>query len=78
MRMIQDDYDALNTAIKAMIAKYPNSHDNYLAHGKTARRWRWDCFHAACDEGRIVSYRLYAYLNDDHIDTALRQITGTK
>lgn len=40
-----------------------------------AKRYRWDLFHAAglttfaCDT-------LYAYANDDHIDTALRHIVG--
>lgn len=34
------------------------------------KRYRWDLFYAAA----LPVQELYAYLNDDHIDTALRKL----
>ena len=34
------------------------------------KRYRWDLFYAAA----LPIQELYAYLNDDHIDTALRKL----
>jgi hypothetical protein len=37
------------------------------------KRFRWDLFKAACLV-RFTCENLYNYLNDDHIDTALKSI----
>jgi hypothetical protein len=54
----------------------------YEQHGLTPKRWRWDLPQRAERLGflpeRFVLDTLYAYVNDDHIDTALRRITGTR
>lgn len=54
----------------------------YAEHGHTAKRWRWDLLWRAKRVGylpnRFIEDQLYSYINDDHIDTALRRITGTK
>lgn len=39
------------------------------------KRLRWDCLHA-CRLSAWVSENIYPYANDEHIDTALRQIVG--
>ena len=39
-------------------------------------RYRWDLLHAA-GLTKWICDNLYPYLNDDHIDTALRKITKT-
>lgn len=53
----------------------------YLQHGLTPKRWRWDLLWRAERLGflpdRFVIDTLYAYVDDDHIDTALRRITST-
>ena len=49
----------------------------YEDDGLSHVRFRWDIMRAA----NLTSFlcgTLYKYLNDDHIDTALRKITGTK
>ena len=54
----------------------------YEQHGFTPKRWRWDLLWRAERLGFLpdsfVIGTLYAYVNDDHIDTALRRITGTR
>jgi len=39
-------------------------------------RYRWDLFNLAIPVSWVCK-NLYPYLNDDHIDTALRKITKT-
>jgi len=42
-----------------------------------SKRFRWDLFHAAGGT-KFACDTLYDYLNDDHIDTALRAIVPHK
>lgn len=49
----------------------------YLSAGNSAKRWRWDILWAA-KAGNWLGQNIYPYANDNHIDTALRAITGTK
>jgi hypothetical protein len=44
--------------------------DRYKADGLSDMRFRWDCLHIS----RFDVCSLYAYLNDSHIDTALKRI----
>jgi len=69
--------------LEKSIYNYLNEHkttlydlwNQYKDNGLTAMRFRWDLTYAAkltpwiCDN-------LYSYLNDNHIDTALRKITN--
>ena len=63
--------------VKAAIASIPR--DLALEHkskglGKDkAMRFRWDLFIAA-ELSTFASDELYQYLNDDHIDTALKSV----
>lgn len=53
--------------------------EQYLAAGLTAKRWRWDLVWASPVETRHRFFdSVYIYANDDHVDSALRQITQTK
>ena len=45
----------------------------YAAAGLSDMRFCWDCVNAAGLTGWICS-ELYSYLNDEHIETALRSI----
>lgn len=49
----------------------------YLAAGMSAQRWRWDLTYWLGLSAWLHEH-VYSYANDNHIDTALRQITGTK
>lgn len=41
------------------------------------KRVRWDYFHATGSKGRdLLCATLYQYMNDDHMDTALKAIVG--
>lgn len=39
---------------------------------------RWDIFHACCRLDKTLLQHLYDYLNDGHIETAMKAITDTK
>ena len=45
----------------------------YVAAGLSDKRYHWDLTYAA-DLTPWICSTLYPYLNDDHIDTALRRI----
>lgn len=53
--------------------------DEYHAQGLSHKRWRWDLLWRAKRLGflpdRFIEDTIYAYANDDHIDTALRRCT---
>lgn len=77
MRMKPEHYQYLEQEIKGNLTVAKPLED-YLKAGMSARRWRWDLCYLIPGLNRWICNNLYQYLNDDHIDTALRQITGTK
>lgn len=86
MKMTAEHFELLRAGITRLQADYPDcTPEAYAAQGLSGMRYRWDCLRAAHRKGYIPDpfsgldgLRLYAYLNDDHIDTALRKITGTR
>lgn len=73
MKMTQEHFDALEDAIHRALETFPETLDAYLKAGQSAKRYRWDVlWHAKQTE--FVCRTLYQYLNDEHIDTALRKI----
>ena len=71
MKIKPEHYEYMKSAILGN-AKAPTLPD-YLAKGLTEKRWRWDLFYMA-NLSRWVCDNVYSYANDDHIDTALRNI----
>ena len=72
-------YDRLETLIKS--SPTLNLLEDYRSKGLSDKRWRWDLLWSSNDKERGELIRIiYDELdaNDDHIDTALRKITGTK
>jgi hypothetical protein len=67
-------HDLINTAPKLATV------EEYIKAGHTAKRYRWDLFWRIPDKQarEDLMQELYAYLNDDHIDTALRRVTDTQ
>lgn len=78
MKMKSKDYNALSAAITPLDTA--ERRDAYRSAGLTALRYRWDLVYAAFRpnvEGASLSWfcdTMYDYLDDTHIDTALRKI----
>jgi len=72
MRMTPSDLRHLQTAIGAVLETHRGLDTLYRERGLPHMRYRWDILHAS----RFDTRQLYSYLNDDHIDTALRSILG--
>ena len=50
---------------------------DYAQHGLSMERYRWDVLFAVPRAQReLLMKKLYTYLNDAQIDTALRKILG--
>lgn len=79
MKMINEDYEFMLRAISSLDRMKLIEHKSYLegdCHPKPKdieKRFRWDCFYAAKLSGWCCE-RLYKYLNDEHIDTALKKV----
>lgn len=83
MKITPEDYAVLDSAIKRTIARTGLSLDNYTSLGLTAKRYRWDLLdqsHITIGDGITIDgdVNIYAYADNNHIDTALRRITKTK
>lgn len=74
MKMHANDLLTLANAVKAILDPLPNAWPEYKAKGLSERRFRWDVFHACVSRGLVSSHSLYSYLNDSHIDTALKSV----
>ena len=58
-----------------MKSRLPHTLADYTSRGLTEKRWRWDwCYWAGL--AKWLCDNIYPYANDEHIDTALRHITG--
>lgn len=73
LKITGPDYEYLRKHILAN-SKAP-TWPQYKAQGLSHKRWRWDLMYAA-GLTRWTCDTLYKYLNDDHIDSALRRILG--
>ncbi len=83
MKITPEDYAILEGAVKRTIARTGLTLDNYTSLGLTAKRYRWDMLEQSqikIGDGANIAgdVNIYAYANDNHIDTALRKITKTK
>jgi hypothetical protein len=82
MKMKPEHYTILEQAIRPVLNTYPHIHEDYQLKGLSDMRYRWDLLYISKlkigDGVGTSGLPLYAYLNDTHIDTALKAITGTK
>lgn len=67
------DYRELKTAIYALLRKQKNS-KQIADKAVDSMRIRWDALYATGLTQKGVISRFYKYLNDSHIDSALKQI----
>jgi len=73
MKIKPEHYSYIKHAIDALPKDKVAQHKAKELGKDKAKRFRWDLFHAA-RLSRFASDELYGYLNDDHIDTALKGI----
>lgn len=82
MRMKAEHFEHLSNEITQTIESNPTLINRYkardIARGDRVsdinKRFRWDLLFMTSNLARWVRETLYPYLNDDHIDTALRSI----
>ena len=83
MKIRPEDYKRLETLVNATLEKFPleKTQADYQARGLSQTRLVWDYFHATVQRLQITdgeSYvwmrGIYDYLNDNHIETALKRI----
>lgn len=77
MKIRPDDYEKLKKAVIHVVSQCPDSSAAYKDAGLSARRYRWDILRATKlkigdSVGAPGDLNLYDYMNDDHIDTALK------
>jgi len=75
MKIKPEHYSHIAIAVAENMKKIPFS--EYAQQGLSGMRYRWDLAHAS-GLTPWMAKTLYPYLNDEHIDTALRQITQTQ
>lgn len=74
MKMTKEHFDRLSKAVKE--AASGDTAGMAQRIGWTHAGYRWWAFHRARASWPEMYRELYDYLNDDHIDTALRKILG--
>jgi hypothetical protein len=82
LKIEYDHYRTLSDAIaEAREQRSELTLESYRLQRLTPKRWRWDLLWyctARILPRNWVCETLYSYLNDDHIDSALRSITNTR
>jgi hypothetical protein len=73
MKMSAIDFGELKKAVLEVLDENPDMEKEYAKLGLSPKRYRWDALWLSGVE--VTKY--YDYLNDDHIDTALRKILGS-
>ncbi len=72
IKMKPDDFEELKKAILAVLEKVPNAYEKYQEMGLSDNHFNWNMLWAS----KFNTNKLYSYLNDAQIDTALKRITG--
>ena len=79
MKMTKEHYAEICEALDKLNEEYSlkDAEAKYMEAGLTPKRFRWDAMYAISRKAGPVRFDpLYEYLNDDHIDTALRKYFG--
>lgn len=77
LKIKDEDYRVLHDAIKEVENKYNGAKKVYIINGFSPVRYRWDLLWGAKLPKNFITKKLYAYMDDNHIDSALRRITNT-
>lgn len=77
LKITDEHYDQLKAMVES--SRLYGSELNYTQMGLSLMRYRWDCLWAINDKSRGELFsEMYKYINDDHIDSALRHIFSHK
>lgn len=78
MKMRPEHFALLKSECEAVLRARPTMRSSYKDKGRSITRLRWDVVGAIRVDGKTgiqwVCDELYHYLNDDHINTALKAI----
>lgn len=72
LKITQVDFDALRDALEPIVQATPNLYEQYKEKGYSDMRYNWDVLRAS----KFNTSRLYDYLNDAHINSALAFLLG--
>ena len=75
MKIKPEHFEKLKTDCLQVMHDNPDAKEEYKVAGLSEKRFRWDLLYAAKLSPWICD-NLYSYLNDEHIDTALRKIVN--
>lgn len=77
MKITEHDLKTLKQFIMPVLEKTPVSEYRAANPAFSDKRIRWDYFHAAGKPAlSFLCTHLYTYMNDTHMDTALKAIVG--
>ncbi len=77
MKIKPEDLDTLRTLLQPVIDRLPIAKYRAANPAFSDKRIRWDYFHAAGQPAlKFLCNTLYQYMNDEHMDTALKAIVG--
>ena len=78
LKIKPEHFELIKAACEAKVQAHPGLESSYRKQGLSAKRFHWDVFHSVSINGepsnRFVCDVLYKYLNDDHINSALRVV----
>jgi hypothetical protein len=81
MKMKPEHYKAIESGLNAISSDLDKAEHEYAERGLSDKRMRWDAFRFARINGDSTKWlcdTLYPYLNDEHVDSALRRYFGHK
>lgn len=77
MKITKEDFAKLKSFIDPVLERVPVAEYRKENPTFSAKRVRWGYFHAAGQPAlEFLCGHLYSYMNDDHMDTALKTIVG--
>ena len=77
MKITSQDYEKLKDLITPVIGRIPVAVYRGQNPSFSDKRVRWDYFHGTGRAGLdFLCDTLYKYMNDEHMDTALKSIVG--
>ena len=75
MKMKDDHFNYMKQQVNKVLNDNPDLYAQYKKAGLSDMRFNWDLLYRA-NLNKWICDTLYDYLNDTHIDTAIRKITG--
>ncbi len=78
MKIKSKDYEILKKMMAKTLEEHPNLKDEYKKRKLSAERYNFDIMHASDGALDFVCNVLYKYMNDSHLSTAFKRITGVK